>query len=75
MPEPDDEDVKFQVRLPRKLHRQVQEFANGSPRRPRTSLNAAIVFLVERALQREKQLDKEAEEKGELGSLQLAAAW
>lgn len=55
----DKELIGLMVRLPSDLHEQVKRFAAGDGRRPRASLNAAIVFLLRVGLATVAQEEKQ----------------
>lgn len=45
-----DKPVGLMVRLPPDLHEQIRRFAEGSTKRPSTSLNLAVIFLLRAGL-------------------------
>mgnify|MGYP001562300252 CR=1 FL=1 len=50
----DEETIGLMVRLPRDLHEQVKRFSQGNGKRPRSSLNATVVFLLRAGLEAQK---------------------
>lgn len=44
--EDDEDEIRVTLRIPKALHSEVLKFAQGNGRRPKSSLNAALVFLV-----------------------------
>jgi pectin methylesterase-like acyl-CoA thioesterase len=55
--------IGLMVRLPPELHREVEQYAQGTAMRPPISLNSAIVFLVRAglaALRRAEQAENES---------------
>lgn len=47
-------DVRITLRLPQELHEVVLAFAGGDKHRPRASLNAALVFLIQSGLDKQQ---------------------
>ncbi|HEU4322178.1 MAG TPA: hypothetical protein VFS21_03430 [Roseiflexaceae bacterium] len=64
--------VGLMVRLPPDLHEQLQAFAQGSDKRPPTSLNLAVVFLLRVGLA-QQQRNENADESGDSLPMLLAA--
>lgn len=67
-----EEEVRFTLRLPRRVYDAVARYARGNGKRPRTSINSALVFLIERGL-REVQQAEEGAEDDQLAPLSAAA--
>lgn len=45
-----EDTIPLMLRLPRELHEQVKRFSQGDAKRPKSSLNATIIFLLEAGL-------------------------
>lgn len=49
------EEVRVTLRLPGELHTAVMDFAKGDRSRPRASLNATLLFLIQAGLDQQSQ--------------------
>lgn len=65
----DEETIGLMVRLPRELHERVKRFSQGNGKRPKSSLNATVVFLLRAGLE---SVERAAKSENEPGNLELA---
>lgn len=68
------EAIGLMVRLPADLHKEIKEYAQGTPTRPPISLNAAIVFLVRAGLASMRRAERTEIEPGNWAPELLNAA-
>ncbi|MEI8307681.1 MAG: hypothetical protein WCF99_11530 [Chloroflexales bacterium] len=60
MAETESDDARVALRIPKELHAKVVEFSKGNGRRPKSSINATLVFLIRAGLaQQRKQASSE----------------
>ncbi len=61
----DEETIGLMVRLPRDLHERVKRFSVGNGKRPKSSLNATVVFLLRAGLEAVERAAKAENEPGQ----------
>lgn len=61
----DEKEIGLMLRLPPDLHEEVKRFAAGNGKRPRSSLNATVIFLLRSGLTAERQKEHKENEPGQ----------